>query len=112
MLLERVSQRGNPSFLAVLKLLGPDDDGLLGFPMEGYTLAIDFPADTKSLALADELDQIVVTYGGRNYLAKDARQSRSTFESGYPNLGAFRELRRAIGAKRKFSSYQSERLGL
>ncbi len=112
MLLERVSQRGSPSFLAVLKLLGPDDDGLLGFPMEGYTLAIDFPADTKSLALADELDQIVVAYGGRNYLAKDARQSRSTFESGYPNLGAFRELRRATGAKRKFSSYQSERLGL
>jgi decaprenylphospho-beta-D-ribofuranose 2-oxidase len=112
MLLERISHKGNPSFLAVLKLLGPDEDGLLSFPMEGFTLAIDFPADQRSLTLANELDEIVTKFGGRIYLAKDARQARSTFESGYPNLRTFRDLRRSTGAGAKFSSYLSERLDL
>lgn len=111
-LLERISRRGSPSFLAVLKLLGPDEAGLLSFPMEGYTLAVDFPADSDSLALSEELDAVVAAYGGRLYLAKDARQSRDTFEQGYPRLGAFRDLRRSGGAALKFRSYQSERLGL
>lgn len=110
-MLERISRRGSPSFLAVLKLLGPDEAGLLSFPMEGYTLAIDFPADRESLALSEELDAIVAAYGGRLYLAKDARQGREIFEQGYPGLGAFRALRQSSGAASKFRSYQSERLG-
>lgn len=107
-----ISHRGNPSFLAVLKLLGPDGDGMMSFPMEGFTLAIDFPAATKTFALANELDKIVLSYGGRLYLAKDARQERATLEAGYPALNAFRALRRETGAAAKFRSLQSERLGL
>lgn len=111
-MLELVSSRGNPSFLAVLKLLGADEAGLLSFPLEGYTLALDFPASGSTFRLLDELDRIVAAHGGRLYLAKDARQSRAMMESGYPRLGAFRELRRASGSAAKFRSLQSERLAL
>jgi len=42
-LLEAISSCGAPSFLSVLKRLGPGRAGYLSFPMEGYTLAVDFP---------------------------------------------------------------------
>ena len=111
-LLELIARRGNPSFLTVLKLLGPDDDGLLSFPMEGYTLAIGFPASPDTLSLARELDDIVARHGGRLYLAKDARQAPEMADRGYPNLESFRSFRRGSGAALKFRSFQSERLGL
>jgi decaprenylphospho-beta-D-ribofuranose 2-oxidase len=111
-ILDLVSGRGSPSFLAVLKLLGPDDAGLMAFPMDGYTLALDFPVNRGTLELLEELDRRVCAHGGRIYLAKDARQSRETFESGYPNVAAFRALRRDTGSRDRFNSLQSARLGL
>ena len=94
------------------RLLGPDDAGMMAFPMDGYTLALDFPASEKSFRLCAELDGRVLAYGGRIYFAKDARQSRDLVEAGYPNLAAFREIRRQSGAFARFGSLQSERLGL
>ena len=111
-MLERISAAGNPSFLAVLKLLGRDEDGVIGFPLEGYTLSIDFPADPQSFLLARTLDAIVAANGGRIYLAKDACQDRVVLEAGYPNLDQFRNWRQESGSARKFRSLQSERLGL
>ena len=111
-ILDCVSAMGSPSFLAVLKLMGQGDRSLMGFPMEGYTLALDFPATKENLELIEVLDGIVVGHGGRLYLAKDASQKRETVEAGYPGIEAFRELRQASGAAAKFRSRQSERLGL
>lgn len=111
-MLELIAEKGNPSFLTVLKLLGPDGDGLMTFPMEGYTLAIDFPMSMQTLALAQALDDIVIAHGGRLYLAKDARQGRDTVEKGYQNIELFRDFRRGSGAAAKFRSRQSDRLGL
>jgi decaprenylphospho-beta-D-ribofuranose 2-oxidase len=111
-MLDRVAHRGSPSFLAVLKLMGADDAGLMAFPMDGYTLALDFPATPQSLALLDDLDRMVADAGGRLYLAKDARQSADMLHAGYPNLPQFRALRQETGAIKRFSSLQSERLGL
>jgi FAD/FMN-containing dehydrogenase len=107
-----MAARNAPACLAVLKLLGPDEAGMLSFPMEGYTLAVDFPATPSVLKLLDELDAVVRAYNGRLYLAKDSRQSRETFEGGYPQLNAFRDLRRAAGAASRFRSLQSDRLGI
>lgn len=111
-MLDLVATRGNPSFLAVLKLMGPDEAGLMGFPLEGYTLALDFQATPKTFALLEQLDQRVAAAGGRLYLTKDARQSPAMVEAGYPNLARFRALRRDTGATPRFSSLQSERLCL
>jgi FAD/FMN-containing dehydrogenase len=110
-LVERISARGNASFLAVLKQLGPST-GTLSFPIEGFTLALDLPVTDDLFPLLDELDRSVVAAGGRLYLAKDARQSRATFEAGYPGLPAFRELRRGLGAEGRIVSRLSSRLGI
>ncbi|RMD82363.1 MAG: FAD-binding oxidoreductase [Lentisphaerae bacterium] len=111
-ILERIARSGKGSFLAVLKLYGPANENWLSFPLEGYSLALDFKIDQGLFKLLDELDQVVLRYGGRIYLAKDVRVSRETFEQGYPNIGKFCELRKELGLDRKFKSLQSERLGL
>ena len=63
------------SALGVLKLFGKENPNLLSFPMEGYTLALDFKITSTLLTVLDELDQIVSELGGRIYLAKDCRMS-------------------------------------
>jgi decaprenylphospho-beta-D-ribofuranose 2-oxidase len=110
-MLERISARGGASFLAVLKKLGPAS-GLLSFPFPGYTLALDFPLTPDLLDFLEELDRLVVAAGGRLYLAKDARQSRTTFEAGYPELSRFREIRRSVDPHGRIQSRLAERLGI
>jgi FAD/FMN-containing dehydrogenase len=100
------------SFLAFLKLFGPAGDGFLSFPMEGYTLALDFPANTKSFNLILTLDAIVAAYGGRLYLAKDARSTPEMLREGYKTLDRFRFVRRKADPKGKFASLLSQRLDL
>lgn len=111
LLLDRIARAGCASFLAVLKLFGPQD-GLLSFPMEGYTLALDFPADSRTFSLMLELDAIVADHGGRLYLTKDSRSGPTLFRRGYPRLGEFQAVRARVDPAGKFSSLQSQRLGL
>jgi decaprenylphospho-beta-D-ribofuranose 2-oxidase len=110
-MLDRISVRGDASFLTVLKKLGRSN-GVLSFPSPGYTLALDFPLTANVLKFLDELDRIVTAAKGRLYLAKDARQSRATFEAGYPGLQQFREVRRAIDPTGRICSRLSARLGI
>jgi FAD/FMN-containing dehydrogenase len=110
-ILDRVARRGDASFLAVLKKLGKAN-GLLSFPMEGFTLALDFPLTRGLLLFLDELDEVVVKAGGRLYLAKDARQSRSTFDAGYPSADGFRDFRRTLAPPGRLKSRLSQRLSL
>ena len=112
-LLERAAAAGRGSFLAVLKLFGPAGDGLMSFPMEGYTLALDFPLRDGTAALLDGLDEITHRHGGRVYLAKDARCAPERVREGYPRLGAFEAVRaEAAGAPPRFASELSRRLAL
>jgi decaprenylphospho-beta-D-ribofuranose 2-oxidase len=110
-LLDRIARSGKGSFLAVLKLFG-GQDGLLSFPMEGYTLALDFPADAETFSLLLTLDAIVADHGGRLYLAKDARGTPALLRQGYKRLGEFTATRTRVDPHAKFSSLQSQRLGL
>ena len=109
-LLECVAAAGQGAFLAVLKLFGPAGDGLMSFPMEGYTLSLDFPVRPRTLALLDALDEITHAHGGRVYLAKDARCTAQHVRQGYPRSGAFEAVR--AGARPRFASALSRRLSL
>lgn len=111
LLLDAVARAGTGSFLAVLKKFGPAGGGLLSFPMDGYTLALDFPVSPANLALADRLDAITIDHGGRLYLAKDARMSADTLRQSYPSLAQFQDVRRNYGAG-LFQSNLSRRLEL
>jgi len=111
-ILERIASSGLGSFLGVLKLFGPENENYLSFPMEGYTLALDFKIQKELFPLLNELDSIVLDHGGRLYLAKDVRMTRKVFIKGYPQWKAFSELREKLGMKDKFNSLQSERLGM
>ena len=112
-LLERVAASGQGSFLAVLKLFGPAGEGLMSFPTEGYTLALDFPLRCGTRALLDGLDGITHRHGGRVYLAKDACLAPERVREGYPRLGAFEAVRaESAGAPPRFASELSRRLAL
>jgi L-gulonolactone oxidase len=64
--------------------------GMLSFPMEGCTLALDFRnGGAPTLALLERLDRVVAEAGGRLYPAKDGRISAAMFRSGYPRLAEF-----------------------
>ena len=113
MLLERVASARCGSFLAVLKLLGAGDEGTMSFPMEGYTLTMDFPARKDVLPLLADLDAITHRCGGRVNLAKDACCAKARLREGYPRSQAFRRTRTNRGdAASKFASALSKRLAI
>jgi hypothetical protein len=90
-LLQAVARRGQVPFLAVIKRFGAGGSpGMLSFPREGVTLALDFPNEGPKIAvLFDELDRIVRAADGRLYPAKDARMPAELFRAAYPRWQEF-----------------------
>jgi FAD/FMN-containing dehydrogenase len=111
-LLTRLAQSRRASFLAVLKRFGKSNAGLLSFPIEGYTLALDLPVASGLLPLLHELDRVVLNHGGRIYLAKDAVMSARTFAAMYPRLEEFRAIKNRLDPRGLLSSSQARRLGI
>ncbi len=111
-ILMQIAQSGAGSFLAVLKQFGAANQNLLSFPMEGYTLALDFKISSSVMELLHRLDDIVAAMGGRVYLTKDAVMREASFKTTYPNWQEFEGVRQKYGAIGKFASNQSKRLGL
>lgn len=111
-ILEKVTEEKNASFLAVLKYFGKSNENFLSFPMEGFTLSLDFKITPDLFAFLNELDQIVMDYQGRVYLSKDVCLSQEHFEKMYgEKIEVFQDVRRKYDAM-KFESLQSRRLGL
>jgi FAD/FMN-containing dehydrogenase len=108
-ILQRISDEGLGSFLAVLKVFGKQDD-LISFPHEGYTLALDFPVRDNLFPFLDELDEIVLRYNGRIYLSKDARMKRDIFWRSYPNAARFCAIVKKYNPGFTLNSLQAERL--
>jgi FAD/FMN-containing dehydrogenase len=87
-LLERSARSGQGSFLAVLKRFGSaPSPGLLSYPREGVTLALDFPnRGERTARLLAELHAVVAACRGRIYPAKDACMSREQFHAQYADV--------------------------
>jgi decaprenylphospho-beta-D-ribofuranose 2-oxidase len=110
-LLGKLSSSGRASFLAVLKTMGKSSGGILSFPMPGQTLALDIPnSGPQTIEFLRELDQIVLRFGGRVYLAKDAAMTKESFRAMYPRLSEFEQVRAKLDPSGRFASAQSRRL--
>jgi L-gulonolactone oxidase len=94
-MLEAIAKAGDGSMLAVLKEFGPArSPGLLSFPMQGTTLALDFRnRGERTLKLFERLDAIVFEAKGRLYPAKDGRIPAAAFQAMYPRWTEVERLR-------------------
>lgn len=107
-ILNRIGQKGMGSFLTVLKVLGKQES-MISFCREGYTLALDFPLRNGVLEFLNELDEIVLKYGGRIYLTKDARMKPAMLAN-YPELDKFKAIIKKYDPEGRIRSAQSDRL--
>ncbi len=111
--LEMLRARRVPMFLAALKRFGAPSGGLLSFPIEGWTLAIDIPARARGVrTVLDAADRLIVGAQGRVYLAKDARMSAEMLQETYPELARFRAVRERVDPQGTLRSDMARRLEL
>lgn len=110
-ILEMIAHSGCTPFLNVFKKMGPGQ-GLLSFPFEGYTLAIDFPVTKGLKAFTQQLDQAVLQAGGRLYLGKDSMMDKEMFRKMYPHYQQWIDVKRKYDPHNHFTSDISRRLGL
>ena len=111
-LMEQVVRSRGVSFLAVLKYMARKGLGMLSFPTPGFTLSLDFPCTPEARRLIEFLQDIVLEYGGRIYLAKDACLSAERFEAMYPEIERFKAVLRRVDPLGLMQSDMSRRLNL
>ena len=107
--LEAISGSGRASFLAVLKKFGAQE-GMMSFPMPGYTLALDFPVTEGLLSFSIGSTRWCSNAEVGVYLAKDARMRPDTFRTMYPNFEEWRAAKANADPNNHFSSTLSRRL--
>lgn len=98
-------------FLNVLKKFGKGA-GMLSFPFEGFTFAIDFPITPQLKPFIKKLDALVLEAGGRIYMGKDAYLDEPTFKAMYPQHKEWLEIKRKYDPNNVFSSDLARRIGL
>ncbi len=111
-ILTAILSSGELPFLNVLKRLGKENQGLLSFPREGYTFAIDFPIRASTPDLLRKLDAMVLDAGGRIYLGKDSYTDAATFRAMYPALDRWLEIKTKFDPNHVFTSNLGRRVGL
>jgi decaprenylphospho-beta-D-ribofuranose 2-oxidase len=74
---------------------------------------VDLPVTGPGLlSHLDEMDDCVLDFGGRVYLAKDARLAPHRFRAMYPRLSEWLRVKHAVDPRGRFRSNLSARLGL
>jgi len=109
-LVERLAKLGGISPVTVIKDCGAQGQGVLSFPMEGMSLAVDMPVNAEIQSLTDRLNELVIELGGRIYLTKDRFTRPEHFAAMDRRLPAFFELRQKWDPNRRLRSAQSVRL--
>jgi FAD/FMN-containing dehydrogenase len=108
--LERLTSLGGASMLCVIKDCGDEGVGILSFPKRGISIACDIPIRDGTQTLVDALNELVLTEGGRIYLAKDNFTRREHFIAMEPRLAEFESIRRKWDPDGRIRSIQSVRL--
>jgi decaprenylphospho-beta-D-ribofuranose 2-oxidase len=111
-ILSTVLFSGELPFLNVLKRFGKESEGILSFPREGYTFAIDFPIRKNTPSLLQRLDAMVLEAGGRIYLGKDAYVDAATFRAMYPRIDQWLAVKAKYDPGVVFTSNLGRRVGL
>ncbi|MGN6294076.1 MAG: FAD-binding protein [Chitinophagaceae bacterium] len=110
-IIEMIASSGCTPFLNVFKKMG-HGQGILSFPFEGYTLAIDFPVTKNLRAFTKKMDAEVLKAGGRIYLGKDSMLDKETFQAMYPQYDQWLAVKRKYDPQNVFTSDIGRRLGL
>ncbi|MEM6290318.1 MAG: FAD-binding oxidoreductase [Myxococcota bacterium] len=108
--LELLSNKGGASFLCVIKDCGKEGRGMLSFPMDGISIALDIAVRDDTQQLIDALNEHVIADGGRIYLTKDNFTRAEHFAAMEPRLQAFQEVRKRWDPELRFRSAQSVRM--
>lgn len=108
--LETLAATGAASFLAVIKDCGDEGIGLLSFPKPGISIALDIPLRDDTQHIIDTLNERVIAFGGRIYLAKDGLTRPEHFHKMEPRLAEWQKIRRQWDPGLRLRSAQSVRL--
>jgi decaprenylphospho-beta-D-ribofuranose 2-oxidase len=108
--MDRLTRLGAASPLCVIKDCGPEGKGVLSFPLEGTSIAVDMPVTPDIQRIVDGLNEFIITTGGRIYLTKDRFTRPEHFRAMEPRLPAFEALREKWDPERRLRSAQSRRL--
>jgi decaprenylphospho-beta-D-ribofuranose 2-oxidase len=111
-IVERLVSAQCRSFLTVLKRFGPGNSAYLSFPIEGWTLTVDVPAEPAFAEVLDDLDRRVADLGGRLYFAKDSRMAPELVPVMYPRIEEFRAVANRLDPDQRLASDLSTRLRL
>ncbi|RME26186.1 MAG: FAD-binding oxidoreductase [Deltaproteobacteria bacterium] len=108
--MQHLTDLGGASPLCVIKDCGPQGQGLLSFPLQGTSVAVDMPLSGDTQRIVDELNAFVIDVGGRIYLAKDSHTRAADFRRMEPRLDRFLEVRERYDPQRRIRSALSVRL--
>ncbi len=108
--MERLTALGGASPLCVIKDCGPEGKGLLSFPLEGTSIAVDMAISPDIQRIVDRLNEFVIAAGGRIYLTKDRFTRPDHFRTMEPRLPRFLAAREKWDPRRRLRSAQSVRL--
>lgn len=111
-ILQRVSSDRPANVVNVLKRFGQGNEAHLSFPKPGWTLTVDLPVTSELSTTLADIDALVLSAGGRHYLAKDATTGSQSIRSGYPRLGEWQHIRRRVDPDQRWQSDLSRRLNL
>ena len=111
-ILQRVSSDRPANVVNVLKRFGQGNEAHLSFPKPGWTLTVDLPVTAQLSATLAAIDALVLSAGGRHYLAKDATTGSRSIRVGYPHLSEWQHIRHRVDPNQRWQSDLSRRLSL